>query len=316
MFGGFIALIAFAQAFSTCDHDQFVNLPATVGPQVSRRLQGPKLTREAYDGPIRIHVEWDTASLNTTMLNVLKNNVFPYALNYFKQTLDVKPVIGNLTLQTDMCNGVPIPSKFQTEGVKADFVIFVSGKSLPAQNSAVRAAPCVLDAANRNQPIAGYYEINTAKYSPATSFEDNLSMALHQFSHILAFSNSLYKYFTKPDGTPYGEAELPATEMKRGVQTQVFRFPLVVEKVQELYKCWNTTDFDLEDPRVVGVYGSHWKKRFLNDDVMASDFYSKDVVMSKITLAVFEASGWYKVDYSRGKDPSWGANKGLKLLRC
>ena len=41
---------------------------------------------------------------------------------------------------------------------------------------------------------------------------------------------------------------------------------------------------------------------------------SKGAFISKFTLAVFDSTGWYEVDYSLAEPTSWGANKGCEFL--
>lgn len=64
-----------------------------------------------------------------------------------------------------------------------------------------------------------------------------------------------------------------------------------------------------------GTIGSHWEKRVMNDDFMVSDFDIHDIVYSDTSLAVFEDSGWYKVNYQYANEPIWGYKKGCKFLQ-
>ena len=42
---------------------------------------------------------------------------------------------------------------------------------------------------------------------------------------------------------------------------------------------------------------SHWEERIFNNEVMTSNSDSENPVISRITLALFEDSGWYRPNY-------------------
>lgn len=54
---------------------------------------------------------------------------------------------------------------------------------------------------------------------------------------------------------------------------------------------------ELEEAGGSGSAGSHWEKRLMRNDFMAADSAVDDTVYSDITMALFEDSGWYDVDY-------------------
>ena len=50
----------------------------------------------------------------------------------------------------------------------------------------------------------------------------------------------------------------------------------------------------------------------MGNDYMTSTV-SSHMLISKITLALFEDSGWYMPDYSQAEDMWWGKNRGCDL---
>ncbi len=50
----------------------------------------------------------------------------------------------------------------------------------------------------------------------------------------------------------------------------------------------------------------------MGNDYMTSSV-SSHMLISKITLALFEDSGWYMPDYSQAEDMWWGKNRGCKI---
>lgn len=59
--------------------------------------------------------------------------------------------------------------------------------------------------------------------------------------------------------------------------------------------------------------GSHWEKRLLMNEIMTGSVDARSVV-SKMTLALLEDSGWYKVNYSMAGDLQWGRHQGAEFV--
>ena len=70
----------------------------------------------------------------------------------------------------------------------------------------------------------------------------------------------------------------------------------------------------LEDLGGEGISGYHWDSRYMLGDYMISMNYI-DFVISDITLALFEDSGFYKVNYYTGGLFKFGKNKGCEFLK-
>lgn len=93
--------------------------------------------------------------------------------------------------------------------------------------------------------------------------------------------------------------------------------PQAIKAAQEHFGCENITtvqhatsvninyviQIELEDGEK-----QHFEKRLFNYEVMTSSLEANPVV-SKISLAVIESSGWYEVDYDIMAEPFlWGLN--------
>ena len=63
--------------------------------------------------------------------------------------------------------------------------------------------------------------------------------------------------------------------------------------------------------------GSHWEKRLLMNEIMTGSVDTRSVV-SAMTLALLEDSGWYKANYSMAEHLDWGRKQGVDFLtsRC
>jgi leishmanolysin len=74
---------------------------------------------------------------------------------------------------------------------------------------------------------------------------------------------------------------------------------------------------ELEDGGGRGTAGSHWEKRLLMNEIMTGSVDTRSVV-SAMTLALLEDSGWYKANFSMAEQLDWGRNQGVGFLmsRC
>lgn len=89
--------------------------------------------------------------------------------------------------------------------------------------------------------------------------------------------------------------------------------PKVLEKAKSHFNCDSLVGVPLEFNGGAGTNGAHWSKRFMGSDYMIGDSYGENLI-SEITLALFEDSGWYKVDYSLANLFLFGKNKGCGFL--
>lgn len=90
--------------------------------------------------------------------------------------------------------------------------------------------------------------------------------------------------------------------------------PKILEKAKSHFNCDSVEGIPLEYNGGQGTNGAHWAKRYMNTDYMIGDSYGENLI-SDITLALFEDSGWYKVDYSMSNLFLWGKNTGCDFLQ-
>ena len=57
----------------------------------------------------------------------------------------------------------------------------------------------------------------------------------------------------------------------------------------------------------------HWESNFMGFDYMTSQT-TKHSLITKMTLALFEDSGWYKPNYELAEDMWWGKNRGCDFV--
>ena len=59
--------------------------------------------------------------------------------------------------------------------------------------------------------------------------------------------------------------------------------------------------------------GSHWEKRLLMNEIMTGSVDTRSVV-SPMTLALLEDSGWYRANMSMAEQLDWGKNQGVEFV--
>ena len=89
--------------------------------------------------------------------------------------------------------------------------------------------------------------------------------------------------------------------------------PKVLEKAREHFDCYSLEGIPLENQGSKGSAGSYWEARYMLGDYMISSDYL-DNVISDISLAFFEDSGYYKVKYYSGDLFKFGKNKGCGFI--
>src|SRR4051794_32753415 len=113
--------------------------------------------------------------------------------------LDVDQQTTNLQLNSATCGGdmsrVDVPPQYANPGVAADLVIFVTGISTAAlgkPNTIAFASFC--EVGSNGRPVAGNMNIgpNLLSLDPALT-EDQLKTIVHEITHVLGFSSSMYQ---------------------------------------------------------------------------------------------------------------------------
>jgi leishmanolysin len=142
-----------------------------------------------------------------------------------------------------------------------------------------------------------------------TSWFSWIQTTIHECTHVLAFSNALFKYYINP-GTnkQLGEAAVSTTAYDRSWVV----LPNVVKQAQTYYNCPNAWGAPLENNGGQGTAGSHWERTtFGNEAMTGSDF--PGAVFSVFTFKLLEGSGWYLPNYNYAQPFIWGMGEGCPL---
>ena len=211
-------------------------------------------------------------SLNSTQYIYINSNLFsnPSSSDYIIFQNEVNKII-NQTIKGDL---ILIP-KIETFSNNIDAL----------------AKPIGIDS-NTKRPIIGsiflsskypFYKVNSIEY---------LTMILlHEITHILCFSKNLFDYFLSPP--------LIIEKEINGITKTLFSSPKVIKQAKRHFSCDNIEGIELENQGSSESIGSHWDSRIMLGDYMTAGEYN-EMVISEITLALFEDSGWYDVNYYTG----------------
>lgn len=265
---------------------------------------------------IRIYVDYTNldsklGQVTQEMINGIKE-VMGKAINAYQQILKVKRFTEPLII--DSCDSqLEISSQVSTTGVEADLVIFPTFDVEADQNVEAYAVACRYDG-NNGRPVAGAisftklsdFSKNNAKYNRSL-------LVLHELNHIIAFNNELFGNFRKEDGSQYQYQEVVKDVTINDKSTKIIITPKVIEAAKKHFGCNSLEGVELEDQGGVGTAGSHWEQRIMHGDFMISESLTENVI-SEISLALFEDSGWYRVNYYTGGLFRYGKNKGCDFL--
>ena len=265
--------------------------------------------------PLKIYVDYEPIenSLLEETLNSIKS-AFDLSLSIFQQLLSISND-GRYTFEAHQINSAhstftadEVPYLLEnSKNIDADLFLIVSINTLG--NAQARAYPIIKDK-NTNRPILGVVELNTA----IDTFTKNhiifiSNLLLHEISHVLAFNSDLFPYFNKLPNLQQTVSDIEINGIKR----QFLSTPKVVEKANQHFNTDCLLGVELEDQGGSDTAGSHWEARIMLGDYMIGVDYP-EIVISDITLAVFEDSNWYKVNYYSGGLFKTGKNEGYNFL--
>ncbi|WOG99020.1 hypothetical protein DCAR_0418366 [Daucus carota subsp. sativus] len=236
--------------------------------------------------------------------------------DWFKRALSVERVRGNLQLSGySACGqdgGVQLPREYVEEGVAdADLVLLVTTRPTTG-NTLAWAVACERDQWGR--AIAGH--VNVAPRHLTAESETLLSATLiHEVMHVLGFDPHAFTHFRDERRRRRIQVTEQVKDEKIGRMVTRVVLPRVVMHSRYHYGAFseNFTGLELEDGGGRGTSGSHWEKRLLMNEIMTGSVDTRSVV-SKMTLALLEDSGWYQANYDMADHLDWGHNQGTDFV--
>lgn len=90
--------------------------------------------------------------------------------------------------------------------------------------------------------------------------------------------------------------------------------PRVVREVRKHFNCPTLEGAELENQGMFGTFLTHWEKRIFENEAMTGT-YTQNPVISRITLALMEDTGWYSVNYLFAEHLAWGKGLGCDFVK-
>jgi len=254
-------------------------------------------------------------SADSNIQTYISEILMPPVKTFFEAALKVIPRTGRIIVPSAMCEGlVTIPLMAQVFGYEGDIVIFVAVKNEPSASYLAKAIACGVDTQTK-RPTIGTIIFNSAYISldlKDITIEADLSTSLHEITHILGFSKTLYSLYRNPDTLEALTGHV-FNKTVNGVPTMVLNVPPLTKRLRAHFNCPTLEGAYLENEGGPGSFGAHFERRvFFNEFMTASDM--KDARFSEFTLALLEGTGWYQVDYSMAEPMTYGKNQGCEFL--
>lgn len=281
------------------------------------------LASTANDGVQRTCSEADV--LTDAKREYLVGTTLAEARAWFQRTLSVQPVDGNLQLyqpgdgfcaalhvvccESESESGIP-PEHWETGIPNTDFVLYATAR--PTGGATIAwALTCQSD--QNGRPVAGHANFGPALIDTDPAKRgDQISTAIHEIGHALGFSGGKFSSFRVPGTNQLrGYSNVLRTFSERGHSVSKIVTENVIAKVKEHFGCdeWLNAGGEIEDFGSAGTAGSHWEKRLFMNEFMTGTA-SLNSIYSEVTLALFEDSGWYQVNYASAEKLAWGNQEG------
>eukprot|EP00892_Ulva_mutabilis_P009711 jgi/Ulvmu1/7111/UM034_0017.1 len=288
---------------------------------------------------LRFHPVYQLDEADPDFARMLQEEVMPRAMRALSRVLRLPNLEGDPPLQLlAPCASVPCPELAQTCngalaapppadlfancpsdpdcGVAADFVVFVTAQ--PTVNcrptTTAHAVMCISDRDGLygppRRPLAGHVNFcpsagrgaMSAEAAPR-SMEAAVDTAVHELLHTLFFSRGLYRSFQRPDGAP------------EAISGNVITSEKVKIAVREQFDCASAEGAPLEADGGDGTAGSHWEETAFFTEIMVGVSGSEGRrVLSDVTLALAQDSGWYQPFYSGSGFLRHGHHAGCAML--
>eukprot|EP01018_Ginkgo_biloba_P018495 Gb_23702 [translate_table: standard] len=236
--------------------------------------------------------------------------------SWFRRALVVEPVKGHLRLSGySACGqdgGVQLPRQYVDEGVaNADLVLLVTTRPTTG-NTLAWAVACERDQWGR--AIAGH--VNVAPRHLTAEAETLLFATLiHEVMHVLGFDPHAFAHFRDERKRRRNQVVTQSLDTKLGRMVTRVVLPRVVMHSRLHYGAFSKefSGLELEDGGGRGTAGSHWEKRLMMNEIMTGSVDTRSVV-SPMTLALLEDSGWYQANFSMAERLDWGRHQGVSFV--
>ena len=225
-----------------------------------------------------------------TLENLLKvkNRKYRYKFN----DEDIKKI------NIDYWNKSMIGTNSIGDNDQLDIDLYIFGKfDNKMENSIIVKSRIEYIEIDNGRPIIGSLNINAnIDYSKINLQEYFDSIIIHEFIHILGFTNYYFSNFMH---------NIYSKKDEYGINHFYINSSKVLDVAKKYYNYSNIEGVELEESRNKGKPGSHWKGNILLGEIMNEVKYTEEQITSEFTLALLEETGYYKANYDK-----------LDLIKC
>ncbi|KAK5639681.1 hypothetical protein RI129_012173 [Pyrocoelia pectoralis] len=226
-----------------------------------------------------------------------------------------------------------------------DFIFYVSAMQTDRCDKSLTvayAAHCQQEGA-LDRPIAGHANLCPDSISTKPQeMETLLSTVKHEILHALGFSVSLYAFYRDSEGNPLTPRKSDTGKPILNERLQTYQWsdkvirtitrknwyvrsgvlprdiemivtPNVVEEVRNFFNCSLLEGAELEDQGEEGTALTHWEKRIFENEAMTGT-HTQNPIISRISLALMEDTGWYRANYDMAGSMVWGKGLGCDFV--
>ena len=247
----------------------------------------------------------------------LVNGAIQNAVKYIEELVSVRRLTDSITIaQSDNQNNL-LNEYISTQHPDTDLIIFFNANYKTANDWDISILSILRKLNDRNNPNNGRPIIALIDYNVRflevylRGAGDNKGKLLtnrfmHEIFHILGFEKSILS-----DKNLYTTTNKRRVKTSNGRTKYIATGKIMMQKAMEYFNCdinFPGLEFE-EDEQFL-----HWDRRLLLGDIMTSDIYYPDQVISEFTLALLEDIGWYKVNYYTGGLMRYGKHMGCEFI--
>eukprot|EP00537_Pseudo-nitzschia_pungens_P016569 CAMPEP_0172410166 /NCGR_PEP_ID=MMETSP1061-20121228/76740_1 /TAXON_ID=37318 /ORGANISM="Pseudo-nitzschia pungens, Strain cf. pungens" /LENGTH=885 /DNA_ID=CAMNT_0013146337 /DNA_START=362 /DNA_END=3019 /DNA_ORIENTATION=+ len=242
-----------------------------------------------------------------------------------------------------------VPTEHISTGIPdVDLVLYVSGT--PSSRFCRGTTLAVAVACNFDQfdrPTAGAINVCLDRIdldedgtASEAIIEDNVDVLKHEVAHVLGHSSNSYRFYwdseTGTERTPRpfesrtvtcvddvqrslilpGEDTMQFFDGKNGQRYAAIVTPKVRAMARNQFDCQSLPGAKLENQPTGtdSCTGDHWDEHDYYPEALSGVISPTTNIMSHMTLALFEDSGWYRANYTQGRMNPWGLGAGCDFV--
>lgn len=231
---------------------------------------------------------------------------------------------------------------------EADLVLYVNIVDCGPGTGGTQAYATACNMDEYDKPLSGVLNFCNGRIDTRPEKEqEEVYTAMHEVIHVLGFSFDRIPFYRFPDGsprTPRGtdgrpswrgdyrdivstnstnrrkaeELGLLKVDNHNGAVTVYLSLPGVTSFVRQHFGCASAPGAAVERSGGDGTVGSHWEDSFFRSELMTSEIEERRTMLSGLTLALLEDTGWYRARYDHAELLRWGKGSGCAFFeeRC